>query len=551
MINVVLKKNTGRELTGQLSSLYMNKHHNTFTENGSLFYTTPKWSFYGMYAFEDAKSIGRSTYNSHHTVGDKVYDIDVDSRSHVSSLAHNVYGNATYNFTDKSNVSLSYNGQFAPKSDTRSNTTNSYFSNASSSTNNQSSVHNVHLAYVLKALKVDADYMRYSSDGLEDMKYERYENPEAYTYYRKQTSDRWNFSADWSLKLWKASYLALGANYTYSKTGNRQKNDDILNGGAGSFDIHSSNGEHTANGYAGLSGSLFKQKLSYYAYLKGQYYKINDYKCHAVLPVASLTYVFSPKHIVMLQYSKTRNFPSYWQRQDYTQRSDEYTVTIGNPNLRPVDYNIWQAVYVFCNKYVLNMSYYRVNDFISSQTYQSQDRLEMITKSMNIDYSATFIVSATVPVSIRKWYNGNLVVMGYKDHYKCDDWYGYKFDRKKWVLSLSTSNSLIFSRKPMVALDVNAFYRTPSIVGLWDYSHNWNVDAALKFQFMKDRAVVALSATDIFESCMPLLKENFHTQRQTTDVRFYGRTIMLSFTYKFRNFKEEDRRTVDTSRLGY
>lgn len=92
--------------------------------------------------------------------------------------------------------------------------------------------------------------------------------------------------------------------------------------------------------------------------------------------------------------------------------------------------------------------------------------------SMNIDYTATFIASATVPVSIRKWYNGNFVVMGYNDHYKCDDWYGYKFDRKKWVLSLSTSNSLIFSRKPMVALDVNAFYRTPSIVGLWNYSHN-------------------------------------------------------------------------------
>lgn len=64
-----------------------------------------------------------------------------------------------------------------------------------------------------------------------------------------------------------------------------------------------------------------------------------------------------------------------------------------------------------------------------------------------------------------------------------------------------------------------------------------------------DRIVADVS--DIFESGMPLLKEKFYTQRQTTDVRFYRRSIFLSFTYKFRNFKEQNARSVDTSRLGY
>lgn len=255
VINVVLKDNRGRELTGQLKSSYLNNHHNTFQESGSLFYTTPKWSLYSMYTFADAKSISRSQYLSHHTVGNQVYDIDVDTRTHSSSLTHAVYTNATYNVSDKSNVSLSYNASFSPKSDTKGRTTNSYFSNSNYTTSGNSYMHNLHLAYVLKQLRLDANYMSYSNDGTQDMNYEKYENPTAYSYWRKQTSDRFNFSADWGFALWKTARFSVGATYAYSKTGNRQKNADILNGGAGSFDISSSNDEHTANGYAGLSGT--------------------------------------------------------------------------------------------------------------------------------------------------------------------------------------------------------------------------------------------------------------------------------------------------------
>lgn len=551
VINVVLKDNKGRELTGQVKSSYYNNYHNTFQESGSLFYTTPKWSLYSMYTFADAKSISRSQYLSHHTVGDQVYDIDVDARTHSSSLTHTLYTNATYNVSDKSNVSLSYNASFSPKSDTRGRTTNSYFSNSNYTTSGNSYMHNLHLAYVLKQLRLDANYMSYSNDGTQDMNYEKYENPTAYSYWRKQTSDRFNFSADWGFALWKTARFSLGATYAYSKTGNRQKNADILNGGAGSFDISSSNDEHTANGYAGLSGTLFKQKLSYYFHMIGQYYKINDYECGAVLPTASLAYVFTPKHIMMLQYSKSRQFPSYWEKQEYEQRSDEYTVSIGNPDLRPMDYNILQGIYVFNNRYTLTVSYYRVGNFITGQTYQNPDRLEMVSKNFNIDYTSSLQLTATVPVSIGKWYNANYVLTCYKDRYKSSDWYGYSFDRSKWATMLNLSNTFTFSRKPMVALDVNAFFRTPTIVGLWNYSRQWNLDAGLKCQFLKDHAVVALNVSDIFESGMPLLKEKFHTQRQTTDVRFYRRSIFLSFTYKFRNFKEQNARSVDTSRLGY
>lgn len=124
----------------------------------------------------------------------------------------------------------------------------------------------------------------------------------------------------------------------------------------------------------------------------GQYYKINDYECGAVLPTASLTYVFTPKHIMMLQYSKTRQFPSYWEKQEYEQRSDEYTVSIGNPDLRPMDYNILQGIYVFNNRYTLTVSYYRVGNFITGQTYQNPDRLEMVSKNFNIDYTSVSAV---------------------------------------------------------------------------------------------------------------------------------------------------------------
>ena len=65
----------------------------------------------------------------------------------------------------------------------------------------------------------------------------------------------------------------------------------------------------------------------------------------------------------------------------------------------------------------------------------------MVSKNFNIDYTSSLQFTATVPVSIGKWYNANYVLTCYKDRYKSSDWYGYSFDRSKWATMLNLSNT--------------------------------------------------------------------------------------------------------------
>ncbi len=114
------------------------------------------------------------------------------------------------------------------------------------------------------------------------------------------------------------------------------------------------------------------------------------------------------------------------------------------------------------------------------------------------------------------------------------------------------NNTFIISRKPNLSLDLMAAYKSESTPFLFHDSSLWTIDAGLKWQFCKNRAVLSFKASDIFESMMPRRSKRMplQSQWQNYDYRFLSRNISVSFTYKFHNFKEKETNDVDVSRFG-
>ena len=69
VINVVLKKENRYTMNGQVQATWTNQHENSFSGVGSLFLTSPKWSFDLMYSIADNKQISKSTTTAKHTLG--------------------------------------------------------------------------------------------------------------------------------------------------------------------------------------------------------------------------------------------------------------------------------------------------------------------------------------------------------------------------------------------------------------------------------------------------------------------------------------------------
>ena len=552
VINVVMKKKKNYTLNGQVQGSWSNQHENSFDFGGTVITSTPKWDFDLMYKYADLRNISRTETDGIHTIGNTLYEISSIAENFSKENRHSIYTNIGYKFNDNTSLSLSYNGLISPQKNSELYSLNTMFSDANSINKGNNNLHNLALAYTSqKGISAGVEYMNYTDAGTQDMEILNDGSfQQTFSYWRKQSIDKARAYFDMSHTLKNNWILNYGANYNYVSNYNEQENTDIQNGGENDYAKASEVNEHTAIAYIGFQKSFFNGKLSFNASLSGELYKINDYKKNALLPNAEITFVPSNKHIFQLSYNTLRTYPTYWQRQDFTSYSDEYTVYMGNPLLKPARTSNINLTYVLKSKYIFQASYYRVNDFFIEQSYQMPDELKLLYKSFNIDYTSNLTFTSIIPVNIGKWFSSNLVLSAYNERYKSNDWYGYKYDRSKWTGMVMANNSFTISQKPKISANLMLFYRTPTIQGIWDLESNWGANVGIRYSFLKDNAILSLQCNDVFESIYPKTKVRFETQNQDVSQNAYNRNITLSFTYKFKGYKDKGHKEVDTSRFG-
>ena len=166
-------------------------------------------------------------------------------------------------------------------------------------------------------------------------------------------------------------------------------------------------------------------------------------------------------------------------------------------------------MYVFNNKYVARLSYYRIDNFMVAQSYQSPDELQLIYKTVNLDFTSNLMAMLVIPVQVGKVLSSNLTLTAYNERYKSNDWFGIAYDRNKWAGLFSVYNNIRISQKPDISVNVKAFYRTPTLFGIYDYTDNWGVDAGIKWQFAKEKAVLSFQCYDIFEKTYANMRVNY------------------------------------------
>lgn len=553
VINVVMKKKKNYTLNGQVRGSLSNQRKNSFDLGGTVFASSPKWDFDISYKFADLRTLSKTETEGIHTIDKTLYKISSVTEDNKMSNKHSVYANIGYKINDDKSVSLSYNGLISPKSTSILYSKNTLFSDANSVNKGNNDLHNLALSYSSQnGVSVGVEYANYTDTGTQNMEIQSTDAfQQIFSYWRKQKIDKTRAYFDNSHTLKNGWTINYGASYNYVSNRNEQKNIDIQNEGDNNYEKMSETKEHTAIAYIGSRKSLLGGKLSLNASLSGELYKINDYKKNALLPDAEITYVPSNSHVFQLSYSTLRTYPSYWQRQDYTSYSDEYTVNMGNPLLRPARTSNVNLTYVIKNKYILQASYLRVSDFFIEQSYQMPEELKLLYKSFNIDYTSSLTLTSVIPINAGKWYSSNLIVTAYNERYKSNDWYGYKYDRKKWTGMVMANNSFAISQKPKLSANLMLFYRTPTIQGIWDLKSNWGANIGVRYSFLKDNnAILSLQCNDVFESIYPKVKVRFETQNQDVSQNAFNRNITLSFTYKFKGYKNREHKEVDTSRFG-
>lgn len=441
------------------------------------------------------------------------------------------------------------------------------FSNSRLTNHGHAALHNGRLQYDGHAgwtAGVDYTYYHTPSDQLfsDSQKQQDIDTTSTMFNNMRQKISRIAFFIDHTLNFptgWTLSY-GVHAGYTYSKNymdylyerGNGYELD------ADATEMNTQK-EYNGNVFAEVSRN-FGTHFSATAALKGEYFK-SDYDSPqerktlwedwTLYPTVSLSYRFSPNHIMQLNVNSDKTYPSYWTVSPQKTPLNSYSVAEGNPTLKPYRSYEGQLVYILRQKYILLGFAEYTPDFFTQLPYQSDTELKNVFRFENMDYKWEYGLALIVPFRVGTWWNSRVTLRGWRMHEKCDQFHSISYNRKANVGLILMSNTFDLSSRPNLKLTLDGQYVTEgAIQGVYDLGSMYKIGAGLKWTFAKDRASLTLNASDIFRSGIPKARIDQGTQWTRLWKLNDERLVKLSFVWKFGNYKEKKHETIDTSRFG-
>ena len=465
----------------------------------------------------------------------------------------NEFGNLYLSLSKNHRLDVAYTGQW-DKTCSNSHTTGSSISGMHHDSHEY--LHNVDVNYSLRfGLTLNGSYTHYRTPqqqvlgGTIIVDENTAATERNLTSGSKQTINKWMFTADQTHSLahgWGLSYGVKGqfaSNKSYQTTVN--KDGSVLPDGTSSVDIN----ERIWNLYAGFSKQISKA-VSVEASVAAEQYHSPIWDKWRVYPTLNALWNINDNHLLNLSFSSNSEFPSYWSTMSNVFYSSTYTEIHGNPDLKPFSYYNVNLMWQIKRRYTLMAFASLKPDYSVQLPYQTTDRMAVIMKETNFNYSNSFGLQASAIFNAGQWLNGNVFVMGTYKHDKSDHFFDLPFDRKKLSVVLGGTASVKLCSTQDLRLILNPFYQTKAIQGVYDISPIFRMDAKLQWSSHDGRWGVRLNGSNIFNNPYDTRSVQGN-QDYRMKINYNWASLTIGVIYKFGGYKEKDVKAVDTSRMGH
>ena len=552
-INIVTKDYAGNnQLSGQIiGGMRQNKYANEF---GNLYLSLQRGKFGldAQYKYVNGNSYGESSRIANHPLGNNRIHYNDETGQKSFGITHDYRLGMNYAFGKNHRLDVAYTGRWN-KTNSNSRTTGSSISGMHRDSHEY--LHNVDVNYALPfGLTLSGSYTYYRTpqqqalDGTITTE-NKNETERNLTSGSEQTINKWMFTADQTHSLahgWGLSYGVKGqftSNNSYQTT--IGKDGTILPDGTSSVD----NNERIWNIYAGFSKQINKA-LSLEASVAAEQYHSPIWDKWRVYPTLNALWNVNDNHLLNLSFSSDSEYPSYWSTMSNVFYSSTYTEIHGNPDLKPCSYYNLNLMWQIKRRYTLMAFANLKPDYFVQLPYQTTDRMAVIMKEINFDYSNSYGLQASAIFSAGKWLNGNVFAVGTYKHDKSRNFFDLPFDRKKLSVILGGTASVKLCSTQDLRLILNPFYQTKAIQGVYDISPIFSMNAKLQWSSHDGKWGVRLNGSNIFNN-----RFNTRSVQGNQDYRMKINYNWSSFTfaviYKFGGYKEKTVKEVDTSRMGH
>lgn len=576
VINVILDKGLTEETTlqGEAGVDYLQKHFATGKAHANLLYSTSNLTVDFLVNGEKGRYFEGENIMARHTLENSVTEVYQSGRGNGRINSGDMRLGVDYKLKNEDMLSAAYTlGGNNIKKNRVAETSFSVLQDAETSDQRFSrttgedkvTLHNIRMQYDgHTGITAGMDFTRYSSPSFQNFR----ENRGQETLTDMQNNSKQNIS-QWALFTnhthtfstgWTLNYGVHGG-YTSSKT----YIDYLYNKGYGyepDPDLLENNTqkEYTGNLFAEVSKD-FGEHFSATVSLKGEYFR-SDYNLNGskstlwndwtFFPNASLSYVFTPQHILQLNVNSDKTYPSYWEITPQITPINSYSVVMGNPALKPYRSYEGQFLYILKQKYTFMVFAQYEPDYFAQLPYQSSTELKNVFRYENMDYNLMAGIGAVIPFRIGEFMNSQFTAQGIRMRQKLDHFNDISFDNSKYLGQFFLNNTFTLSQsRPNLKLDLNGYYITGAVQGIYDLGSVYNVSAGLKWQFSNDKATVLLKCDNIFRSNIPKKIEINQANQYSRMTKIDDtRCVTVSFIWKFGGYKSKQHDKVDTSRFG-
>lgn len=552
-INIVTKDYAGtNQLSGQIiGGLVQTKYAKGF---GDLYLSMQRGKFGldAQYKLVNGNSYGESSRIANHPLGNNRIHYNDETGQKSFGITHDYRLGMNYTFSKNHRLDVAYTGQW-DKTNSNSRTTGSSISGMHSDSHEY--LHNVDVNYALPfGLTLSGSYTYYRTpqqqalDGTMTTE-NKNETERNLTSGSKQTINKWMFTADQTHSLshgWGLSYGVKGqftSNKSYQTT--IDKDGTILPDGTSSVD----NNERIWNIYAGFSKQINKA-LSLEASVAAEQYHSPIWNKWRVYPTLNALWNVNDNHLLNLSFSSNSEFPSYWSTMSNVFYSSTYTEIHGNPDLKPFSYYNVNLMWQIKRRYTLMAFANLKPDYFVQLPYQTTDRMAVIMKETNFDFSNSYGLQASAIFSAGKWLNGNVFAVGTYKHDKSSNFFDLPFDRKKLSVILGGTASVKLCSTQDLRLILNPFYQTKAIQGVYDISPVFRMNAKLQWSSHDGKWGVRLNGSNIFNNWFDTRSVQGN-QDYRMKINYNWSSFTFAVIYKFGGYKEKTVKEVDTSRMGH
>ena len=553
-INIVTKDYAGtNQLSGQvIGGMKQSKYAKGF---GDLYLSLQRGKFGldAQYKYVNGNSYGESSRIANHPLGNNRVYYNDETGQKSFGITHNYRLGMNYAFSKNHRLDVAYTGHW-DKRCSNSNTTGSSISGMHHDSHEY--LHNVDVNYSLPfGLTLNGSYTYYRTpqqqalDGTMHTDESMSETERNLTSGSEQTINKWMFTADQTHLLahgWGLSYGVKGqftSNKSYQTT--IDKDGTIQPNGTSSVD----NNERIWNIYAGFNKQINKA-ISVEASVAAEQYHSPIWDKWRVYPTLNALWNVNDNHLLNLSFSSNSEFPSYWSTMSNVFYSSTYSEIHGNPDLKPFSYYNVNLMWQIKRRYTLMAFASLKPDYFVQLPYQTTERMAVIMKETNFDYSNSYGLQASVIFNAGKWLNGNVFAVGTYKHDKSSNFFDLPFNRKKLSVILGGTASVKLCNTQDLRLILNPFYQTKAIQGVYDISPIFRMNAKLQWSSHDGKWGLRLNGSNIFNNLYDTRSVQGN-QDYRMKINYNWASVTFAVIYKFGGYKEKNVKAVDTSRMGH